>query len=434
MPEEPNGPENQAPKQAADNQHAQPAADPLPGAQNAPQPAQPFPGQDTGGPMPPQGPPPMMPPPMMPPPMMGPPPGGPMMGPPPPGMRPPRGHAGARVVMVPMVVVPPPAPPPTARARRAPINPDESRKLAEASMKELQNLANYRRLKPVVADPDAADEDDTAPQYSRGTVALVSVLLIFCFVASWLAITGRRSSSEPVAATTERPVDTAEANELNAAMLKDLFLARNGGAETLRAFQTLRMEGSYSANGETNEVYALKKFPDLQYLRVTTNQFRIITGSDSTSAWRAIESLDGSRRRVSDIEGEEEARILSTSGFYNELTNFCLGGPGRILLVSREVFQNRKVLEVQFVLPEQAREFTFILDAETFYLISSEYTDPAGVTHTRLFSDYQIVDNIPVPLTYETFIDGELANSLKIDEVRINPGLMSVIFRKPVEM
>ena len=217
---------------------------------------------------------------------------------------------------------------------------------------------------------------------------------------------------------------------VSAAQTVDDVIAKNlqarGGAEALRAVQTLEMKAHFSSQGMNLPMTLYAKRPNLTRKELSVGGQTLLFVFDGTNAWQ-VNPLEGSTEPV-DITGGELDTIRQESEFDTPLLDANARGFA-VELAGNETVDGRAMHHLRV-----ARNGTTIdcyLDAATGLEARTVSRTPMGAL-TQEFLDYRSVQGLQMPFTVRTLQNGVRVAEITFDTIRFNAPLEAGLFKKPV--
>ena len=206
----------------------------------------------------------------------------------------------------------------------------------------------------------------------------------------------------------------------------------NGGQEAVDKATNARFKGSIKGAEDSYDFILLKKRPNKLRMRLNMYKRSIENGYDGQSGWRRFRQ-DG-YDRVIDLEGDELESLRLQADFDGHLVGTAMEGVDR-RLVGIERIDRVDYFMVEVSTPlESTRHY---IDSRTFRELKTvkQITLPSGesVEMVTFFHDLQRHEQIWVAHRVERQLPGGKTETILIEDVEINPGILDLAFDKPKE-
>lgn len=204
----------------------------------------------------------------------------------------------------------------------------------------------------------------------------------------------------------------------------------NGGQDTIDNVTNVRINGSIEGGTNSYDFVLLKKRPDKIRMRFMFRGMAVESGYDGKTGWRR--QSKGERSQVTELEGMDLAALQQESDFDGPLVGEIQNK------VSLELDRIERIGRVDyFVVKEEStlRTAEHYIDSRTFRtmkLVSSrKVASGESRTSESNYRDYKKYGGIWVAhLVIRTLPDGN-EETIRIDQVEVNPGILDLVFRKP---
>ncbi|HBR93275.1 MAG TPA: hypothetical protein DEA90_03835 [Opitutae bacterium] len=203
-----------------------------------------------------------------------------------------------------------------------------------------------------------------------------------------------------------------------------------GGFRDADALSSLSVEGTIEQNGQSFDFLMRKKRPYSFRYRLSNEWSRVVTGYNGKEAWLRSESQGQATIRELDEEETRDLRVLAR--FDSPLFRALEEGDDDISFLERSTLNDRSV----YVLAVEQRErglCHYFVDVITAHVVRVDQFDLSGELQLQiLYRDYREVDGFPFAHEIETRLGDERLSLAKVDEIEVNPGLLSFYFEKPI--
>lgn len=138
--------------------------------------------------------------------------------------------------------------------------------------------------------------------------------------------------------------------------------------------------------------------------------------------------------------GESTVEILSGPALENLRREADFDGPlirhlddpeHRFSIVGSEPVGSHRTVKIRLRAPGEP-EMIFYLDPESLHLLRMDQLDDAGTSVLQTYyRDYREIRGYPIAFEVETRAGGQTRSLTRIEDVHINPGLLSFLFEVP---
>ena len=188
-------------------------------------------------------------------------------------------------------------------------------------------------------------------------------------------------------------------------------LAAKGGADKLKAVQTMRLTGTISARGMTAPFTISSKRPNLARQETEIQGMPMVRGFDGTTPWMM------SSGQVREITGPEAQATRDQADFDSPLVDFRAKG-NTVELVGTDTVDGVKVYHLK-VTTKAGQVQQYFLDAETGLERQTAVTisqNGGEATIVSTLSDYRDVDGLKIPFSIKQTVNGTPATELTIEK------------------
>lgn len=227
----------------------------------------------------------------------------------------------------------------------------------------------------------------------------------------------------------EQPMSLAERAIL------DTHFAAIGGVQRLASINSSRMKGRMVLqNGEEQVISVLKKAGDRVRITIKSPTMQRVASVTSSDSWYAVWKT-GNLLLLEDMDPGEQAAIRQYAGLKSELFQ-ARENSWNVRYVGYVEFNHRMTYAFD-VDDDSKRRMRFFIDAETYLDIGREDRDlqengQLAITQS-LMEDHFDSSGYAVPGKISTWKDDQLVQTLYVDEMEMNPGILDSIFARPVE-
>jgi len=201
-------------------------------------------------------------------------------------------------------------------------------------------------------------------------------------------------------------------------------LAAKGGEAKLKAVQSLRETGTIMIQGQTAQLTAVSKRPNLTRQDIQIMGQTISMAFDGTKAWM-LNPMMGTE--PVELPAEQAEMIKDQSEIDGPLMDYKTKG-STVELVGLENLDGKKAFHLRITrkgLPPQE----LFIDSTTYLDIKSVSSIPGSGTMEMLFGDYRTVDGLTVPFSVKNSAAGMIVSELKVDKIEFNVTLSPDTFK-----
>ena len=202
-------------------------------------------------------------------------------------------------------------------------------------------------------------------------------------------------------------------------------LTAKGGAEKIKAVQTLKQTARVGMQGMELTIVAYGKRPNLMRQEMNLNGQTMVMAFDGTTAWQ-INPMAGATSPVA-MTGPEAQMAKDQADFDGPLMDYKTKGHV-VELIGTEALGTRRVHHLK-VTSTNKRVTHVYLDSETGLEAKIVIETPAGNIE-QVFSDYRTVDGLKFPFLVKS--TGPMGQTdITVDKIEVNPKIDDAIFKLP---
>jgi hypothetical protein len=210
-----------------------------------------------------------------------------------------------------------------------------------------------------------------------------------------------------------------------AKILTRYYIEGFGGPEVWEKISSLKVSGNLLLKEGEFELNAFQKKPDLIKVSMRDNQREWVLGYDGETAWR---EFPGANRKAEPMPADEARRFKHNAHFGNHLLYPFASG---------KTIEYMDTIPVEGTICHQIRvtldtdyQVDYFIDIRTYLEIKAVNTDlRTGEVNSLVYQDYFREYGMPIARQVESFEDGEWVSSLRLDEVKVNAGVMPWMFK-----
>lgn len=205
-----------------------------------------------------------------------------------------------------------------------------------------------------------------------------------------------------------------------------------GSFREAAALNSIAISGSHVQGGQSFRFQLRRKRPDLLRYSLRNDATQIEAGYDGLDGWLRV-SGEGAPERVEAVSGEALEALKREADFLGPL--FRLRGTPTL---KAELVGSRRVMDTHsYVVRLSARDgrvFLYYMDRQTSYIVQIEELDADGNVRLQTrYRDYRVVGGFPFAFDVENRVGGQTLSRTQLNEIELNPGLLSFLFRAPAK-
>ena len=203
-------------------------------------------------------------------------------------------------------------------------------------------------------------------------------------------------------------------------------LAAKGGAEKLKAIQTMRLTGTISARDMTAPFTISSKRPNLARQETEMQGVSMVRGFDGTTPWMMMSG------QVREITGPEAQATRDQADFDSPLVDYRAKG-NTVELIGPETVDGVKVYHLK-VTTKAGQIQHYFLDADSGLERQTSITlnqNGAVVNVVSVLADYRDVEGLKIPFSIKQTVNGTPATQLTIEKAEFNIPLDDALFKMP---
>ncbi len=207
-------------------------------------------------------------------------------------------------------------------------------------------------------------------------------------------------------------------------------LAARGGAEKLKAIDTIQMTGHVSTQGMEVPMLLRMKRPNLVLTEMTVQGQKVVQGYDGRQAWTINPFMGSSVPQA--IAGPQADMMKDQADFDGPLMDYKAKGRA-VELIGAEELDGSKAYKLKVTKPGGPVQYLY-LDAQTgLDLKVVTEIDQGGqkITIENLLSNYQAVNGVKMPFLIQTFVNGRPQAQITIEKIEIGVPMDDSVFRMP---
>ncbi len=202
-----------------------------------------------------------------------------------------------------------------------------------------------------------------------------------------------------------------------------------GGIRDVDKLASISVEGTQIQGGKTYNFLMRKKRPNSIRYRLSSGDTSIVSAYDGQTGWMQIDQAGKIRTMPLNAD---QVKILEDEGrFESPLFRHLEQRDNELKMIGRERVGELStyVFEAHDSMGLTTR---YYLDVNHPYVVQRERLDETGaVAMQTLYRDYREVEGYPFAFEVENRIGGKVVSVVKVDSIRVNPGLLSFYFDMP---
>jgi hypothetical protein len=209
----------------------------------------------------------------------------------------------------------------------------------------------------------------------------------------------------------------------------DRYTESLGGPRSVEALSSLSVEGIQIQGGKSYQFVLRKKRPDSIRYRLSADETSILCGFNGREGWQRTE-VQG-EVSIQDLDGDELSVLREEADFDSPLFRHMEKSWNEIKLIGKEQVGGAyaNVLEVGKFGKPFAR---YYLNSRNGVILKCVRINADGTSGLEtLYRKYRDVDGYQFAFEVENRLNGEQLSLVQIEEIEVNPGLLSFYFEKP---
>ena len=210
----------------------------------------------------------------------------------------------------------------------------------------------------------------------------------------------------------------------------DDLIAKNleakGGAEKLKAVQSIKQVSQFSMSGMAATMTVYTKRPNRVRQEVKVADRTVISAFDGVTTW-IVNPMVGSDKPIA-VTGPQADMLREQGDFDGPLVDYKAKGY-TVELVGSETLGQRKVHHLKLVTPSQQIVHLY-LDATT-NLEVKRLTEVETLKLEQELGDYRPVEGVMIPFHVRLLVNGVPQSEMKVQSVQFNVTMDDAIFRMP---
>ena len=214
----------------------------------------------------------------------------------------------------------------------------------------------------------------------------------------------------------------------------DEIVAKNlkakGGAEKWKSISSVKMTGTFSAQGMEGPMSLYAKRPNLSRQEITMNGRKLVQAFDGTTPWMILPDSEAAREMPA-AQGES---VRNNADFDGPLMDYAAKGH-KIELVGKEKVGGTEVYHLKLTKKGGSIEH-YYLDTESGIEVKRTVdVDAAGMKQTieTELSNFKSVEGIMIPHTMKQSVNGTPVAQMTVEKIEFNAPIEDALFRMPAK-
>ncbi len=204
-----------------------------------------------------------------------------------------------------------------------------------------------------------------------------------------------------------------------------------GGAEKMKAIQTMRMTGKMKMGAMELPVVMIKARPDQMRMDFTVQGMTGTQAYDGTTGWSVMPFMG--KKEPEKMSEDMLKEMRDEADFDGPLVDYKAKG-NKVEYLGKEDVQGSPAYKLK-VTTKQGNETTMYIDAETYLVIKTESKrkiQGQEVEGETTIGDYKEVDGMMFPYSLEMKAKGAPAGqSITLEKYELNPKIDAAQFKMP---
>ena len=221
---------------------------------------------------------------------------------------------------------------------------------------------------------------------------------------------------------------------VSGAQTVDEIVAKNlkakGGAEKWKSISSVKMTGTFSAQGMEGPMSLYAKRPNLSRQEITMNGRKLVQAFDGTTPWMILPDSEAARE-MPEAQGES---VRTNADFDGPLMDYAAKGH-KIELVGKEKVGGTEVYHLKLTKKGGSVEH-YYLDTESGIEVKRTVDVDAGGTKQTVeteLSNFKSVDGIMIPHTMKQSVNGTPVAQMNVEKIEFNAPIEDALFRMPAK-
>jgi hypothetical protein len=202
-----------------------------------------------------------------------------------------------------------------------------------------------------------------------------------------------------------------------------------GGLRDMNSLNSISVSGTQIQGDRAYFFRLLKKRPISLRYTVEKGDAQVVTGFDGQTGWRRMDR--SGEVEVARLTGRALGTIRHEADFEGPLFRSSEKPENAITLTATDRVEGVETYVIRVESPDQPTRL-FYLEKEHAQLLRLDHLDASGqVEFQTFYRDYRTIEGYPFAFEVENRVGGRTVSLTRIEEVEINPGLLSFMFEMP---
>lgn len=198
-----------------------------------------------------------------------------------------------------------------------------------------------------------------------------------------------------------------------------------GGAEKWDQISSLKVSGRLKLEGGEFEVNAYQKKPDLMKMTIRDNRSDFLLAFDGTTAWQ---KMPGRKTEPEPMEEAKARRFIHSARLGNHLLYPYANGK-EIKYIDTVPTEGNICHQIRVTL-DSGYQIDYFIDIRIYLELKAIHTDfRSGLVTSVVYKDYVRELGMPIAKQVDSFENGEWVSSLTLNDLKVNAGLMTWMFK-----
>jgi hypothetical protein len=207
------------------------------------------------------------------------------------------------------------------------------------------------------------------------------------------------------------------------------FTDTYGGVLDANTLSSISIEGVQIHGDQEYRFIMRKKRPSSVRYRLEQAEGVVIAGYNGRDAW--LQKIQGGQSELSELTGTQLKMIRREAEFEGPLYRHREKPENKITLEGRAQVDGADCYILKVEEPN-GRLSRYYLDAYKSYVLRlDQLAEDGSVAFQTLYRNYRTVEGYPFAYEIENRIDGETVALIQVDQIQVNPGLLSFYFEVP---
>jgi outer membrane lipoprotein-sorting protein len=207
-------------------------------------------------------------------------------------------------------------------------------------------------------------------------------------------------------------------------------LKAKGGAEKWKSISSVKMTGTFSAQGMEMPMTVYAKRPNLSRQDITIQDRRLVQAFDGVTPWTMAPDSDEPR----EIKGPQADAMRSGADFDGPLMDYATKGH-KLELVGKEKVGATEVHHLKLTKKDGGVEH-YYLDTDSGIEVKRTAEIDAGGMKQSLeteLSNFKPIDGIMIPHTMKQSMNGSPVAQMRVEKIEFNAPIDDALFKMPVK-